>query len=495
MFKLLVSCPDINKVYVLLRSKNHSSATERLTSMLNTMPFTLLDKNDAKKKIIALEGDVIKPYLGISIKDRIAIVDNVSLVFHCAASIRFDEPLKNSLDNNVLATKHIIDLCKQFKQIHAFIHCSTAYSNCHMTEVEERFYNLQTSPSKIIKLSEWLSEDCLNLLAPHLIEGRPNIYTYTKALAEQLIQEECQLIPTVVVRPSIVANAHSEPVPGWIDTLHGAPGLIILGILGFLRAVNWNHYAKADFVPVDKVANAMIAVAWATGTDRNVENPKIFNITTTNDNTITWGGLLDIICKTAIKAPSMRTVRRVITLPKQNRPNPILYPLKKFFSQLLFSYLLDSISMLFGRKRIMVVMTKKMDYVSDMLKYFTQHEWTFKCNNLMALNNRLDDEDRKQFDFDMSVLDWQVYIKNCHYGNRRYLLKETDDTIPMAVKRLKIIHMAYTMFKILMAIIIAFLISYPIFLLFISMGNCVLCHYYILYIPSIFVTAIIFFYV
>ena len=170
--------------------------------MLNTMPFTFsLDENDArKKKIIALEGDVIKHDLGISIKDRKSIVDNVSVVFHCAASIRFDEPLKKSIDNNVLSTKHVIDLCKQLKQIEAFIHCSTAYSNCHMTEIDEQFYTLQTNYSKLLKVSEWLSEERFNELAPHLMEGRPNTYTYTKALAEQLVRDQCQMIPTAVVR-------------------------------------------------------------------------------------------------------------------------------------------------------------------------------------------------------------------------------------------------------------------------------------------------------
>ena len=101
------------------------------------------------------------------------------------------------------------------------------------------------------------------------MEGRPNTYTFTKALAEQLVHDECQSLPTAVVRPAIVVNAENEPKPGWIDNVNGPSGISILAALGILRTINWNYYAKTDFVPVDKVVNAMIAVGWATGTDKS----------------------------------------------------------------------------------------------------------------------------------------------------------------------------------------------------------------------------------
>lgn len=54
----------------------------------------------------------------------------------------------------------------------------------------------------------------------------PNVYAYTKALGEHLLQTECQLhdIPLVIVRPSIVTAAMKEPVPGWIDNWNGPSG-------------------------------------------------------------------------------------------------------------------------------------------------------------------------------------------------------------------------------------------------------------------------------
>ena len=250
-------------------------------------------------------------------------------------------------------------------------------------------------------------------------------------------------------------------MPGWIDNVNGASGIVLSAFLGILRTIKWNYYAKTDFVPVDKVANAMIAVAWAIGTEYNVENPKIFNITTTNDNTITLGKIYDTFYENALESPFMCTFRPFTRLvPMQTGPHPILNPLKNFVSQYLFAYVFDLIMILFGKKKIMVKLTVKVDKTMDLMQFLIQIEWKFRSDNLMALNNRLDDEDKKQFDFDMSVLDWQLYIKNCHYGNRRYLLKETDDSIPMAVRRLKLIHIAYTMLKMSMIFIIVFAIIY-----------------------------------
>jgi fatty acyl-CoA reductase len=52
------------------------------------------------------------------------------------------------------------------------------------------------------------------LIAPHW----PNTYTYTKRLAEILVQREFPNLPICIVRPSIVTPAYREPLPGLIKT-------------------------------------------------------------------------------------------------------------------------------------------------------------------------------------------------------------------------------------------------------------------------------------
>jgi fatty acyl-CoA reductase len=116
--------------------------------------------------------------------------------------------------------------------------------------------------------NRWLPEELLDQLTPHFLNGRPNTYSYTKGLAENLIEQECKTFPTAVVRPSIVINSEIEPIPGWIDNLNGPQGIIVLASMGILRCLNWNYYAMTDNVPVDKVVNALIAVGYATGKEK-----------------------------------------------------------------------------------------------------------------------------------------------------------------------------------------------------------------------------------
>lgn len=45
-------------------------------------------------KIIPIEGDLTLPELGLRKSDLNILIDEVSVVFHIAATIKFDEPLK-----------------------------------------------------------------------------------------------------------------------------------------------------------------------------------------------------------------------------------------------------------------------------------------------------------------------------------------------------------------------------------------------------------------
>ena len=64
-----------------------------------------------------------------------------------------------------------------------------------------------------------------NPLATKLVIGKhPNTYTFTKAIAEQLLMETASDLPLAIVRPSIVVAAWKDPLPGWVDNLNGPTG-------------------------------------------------------------------------------------------------------------------------------------------------------------------------------------------------------------------------------------------------------------------------------
>ena len=49
---------------------------------------------DLLGKIVAMSGDILDPNLGLSAEDTQVLIENVSVVFHTAATVKFDEALK-----------------------------------------------------------------------------------------------------------------------------------------------------------------------------------------------------------------------------------------------------------------------------------------------------------------------------------------------------------------------------------------------------------------
>jgi thioester reductase-like protein len=52
-----------------------------------------LDSN-IKNKLVVIDGDLTEPDLGISEKDRSLLIERIHIIFHSAATLKFDEPLK-----------------------------------------------------------------------------------------------------------------------------------------------------------------------------------------------------------------------------------------------------------------------------------------------------------------------------------------------------------------------------------------------------------------
>ncbi|KAK8782312.1 hypothetical protein V5799_016345, partial [Amblyomma americanum] len=145
--------------------------------------------------------------------DRATLIEEVSVVFHSAATIKFDEPLKVAVQLNVLGTRHVLDLCKRIPNLCAFVHVSTAYSNCEKrTEVHEVLYQPFVDRETVVAASLRPADKCMSN-ADEFLFGLPNTYTLTKRLAESLLRDERGATPVAIVRPSIVTASWREPFP------------------------------------------------------------------------------------------------------------------------------------------------------------------------------------------------------------------------------------------------------------------------------------------
>ncbi|KAH0535391.1 hypothetical protein KQX54_016117 [Cotesia glomerata] len=203
--KLLRICPEVSTIYILMRPKKKSNIIDRIEDIFNEPIFEDLKNNSPKlrHKIVAIPGDCSFPDLGLTLEDRKKIIEEVSVVFHNAATVKFEEKLKVATTINAGGTLSVINLCKEIKNLKAMIHVSTAYANCHLDTIDEQFYPHPLKYEDLRIIVDSLPDETINAVLPRLLEKWPNTYTYTKALAESVIREKSQDLPIGIFRPSI----------------------------------------------------------------------------------------------------------------------------------------------------------------------------------------------------------------------------------------------------------------------------------------------------
>lgn len=90
----------------------------------------------------------------------------MNIIFHVAATVRFDEHIKKAVNINIRATKDVLTLSKNIKNLKSVIHVSTAYSNCIHMCIEEKFYEPTIEPDKLINLVETMDDSLLEDITP-----------------------------------------------------------------------------------------------------------------------------------------------------------------------------------------------------------------------------------------------------------------------------------------------------------------------------------------
>lgn len=160
-----------------------------------------------RKRIEVFNGNLNEIQLGLDDDILKIIHENVQIVIHAAADIRFNIPLLNLIRSNVRGTKELLDIAKNIKQLEMFAYVSTAYSHCVRDVIEEKFYDAPMDPYFWLKMLDHCQSDkdkeILEIVEECVISPWPNTYTYTKALSEHLVKEYSQFMPIVVIRPTI----------------------------------------------------------------------------------------------------------------------------------------------------------------------------------------------------------------------------------------------------------------------------------------------------
>ena len=296
--KLLRSCPEVNRIFILLRSKKNKEAAERLEDLKKVPVFDRLKIEQPQNldKLVAVNGDVTALGLGLSAED-VERMSGVSVIYHSAASVRFDDSLKEAILMNTRGTREVMLFAEKLSNLKVLVHVSTTYCNPDQKVVEEKVYPPKCDWRTAIKVAETFDAQFLNALTEKFTNYEPNTYTFTKGLAEQVVNDFRDRVPVVIYRPSIVISSLEEPMPGWVDNFNGPIGLLIACAIGILRTTNADPDTVSDFTPVDTSIKAMIVTSVKHGSEDNlkqIQNVPVYNCSTSLQLKYTTGFIIQM---------------------------------------------------------------------------------------------------------------------------------------------------------------------------------------------------------
>ncbi|GMR60428.1 hypothetical protein PMAYCL1PPCAC_30623, partial [Pristionchus mayeri] len=421
--KMLYSLPSIKRIYILVRASKGKSAAERWKDIENSVLFNRIRREcpDRLMKVVPFEGDVSLPNLGISQEDLKRLLEETSMVFHCAATVRFDEPLKRAVEVNVNGVSRVLSLCNRMPKLESLLHCSTCFSNSDRrgTIIEEKIYTQPCDPRKLMEAKEWMTDAVYESIGEGACKTFGNTYCFTKRLAEHLVMNEAANLPALIFRPAIVSGVWKDGIPGWCDVFQGISTFLTTMGTGVLTRVPFGLDARLDMIPVDIVSSAMIVCA-AYRINLQSKSIPIIHCNTGTVNPAIFKRIRSPSLEVAFKYPFIQTMGTpVFSHMGDDR-------LEKTMHQIREKYLgpfIDNFLMLFGKKPFYGRLYGRVSEAYHIFARFLTG-YSFKMENLILLLNMMTDEDKEIFEFDVRKIDWNNYCADIWFGVKVFLMKD-----------------------------------------------------------------------
>ena len=454
------------------------------------------------EKVQVIEGDAARPNLGMSDEDIKTIRENADAVFNTAGNVEFNPPLDLSLNANAIATRHVLDFTETTRCL-KYLHVSTCYvadralhaDFAPETIVSDRIVGpggnevridpvqeLEDATAVVARIKarfddpdrlrdyredarkelrrmgrEDVSDRMIDKTAKGLRtmalreelikEGktraerinRPNVYTYTKTLAELLVKSRENKIAYTIVRPSIVETALKYPFPGWNEGIQGSAPLIYMTYRGHRMLPSLStepgerREASLDIIPVDLVAaGSMLALCallegeakpvyqLAAGPIEHPITPNVLlnivqhNVRHRDDEDLSGpGGWLrrnmqayPVTKKTFQRFSSPRTLK-VLTNVRDR--------LEKFSRRELSGAGQDILQRVQGTVERFYALSYMKNRIFQEFMPFMNHGYpTFENRNGINLWNRLTGEERELFFFNPNDMDYIDYMEGLH---------------------------------------------------------------------------------
>jgi long-chain acyl-CoA synthetase len=455
--KLLHDLPETGRVIVLVRAKGKISAADRVARIIDRSPLFDIVRNrhgDAfdrfvREKIEIFEGDVGRPDLGLDAQARRRICDSVDLVVNCAGLTEFNPDLRLALRINVEAPLHLLELVRSSSRA-ALLHLSTCFAaGSREGRIRESAFSQAPSGAPFDSgqersmLHAWIRKETEAGAAENGAGGRrvrdrllrrglararelgwPNIYTYTKGLAEALLEKRGADLPLTVVRPSIVESARGFPFRGWNEGINtSAPLSYVLG--RWFRQLPVRRRKRLDVIPVDDVVRGM-TIAGAALLERRA--PRFIQLATSSTHPLDMGRTVELTALAHRRHYNSRPGWKSWTLARMEAI-PVSPARYRMFSVPAWAMLVKTVNRalrpVFGSLPILRRFERSLVRLHKLVElyepFILRSEQVFEADMIERLADLLPPEERETFGYDVRSIDWAQYWTRIHIpGLRRW---------------------------------------------------------------------------
>lgn len=250
---------DNRTIYVLIRARDHAEADKRLRQTI----VGLLGRAEPwMHRTVAIAADLERADMGLDGWQRQWLAERAEWIIHCAASVSFTLGLADSRRINVEGTRRMVELA-QLADALGGLRCLTHISTAYVAGTTRGTF----------------TEDDLDVG-----QGFRNAYEGSKLEAEQALRRYGRDLPIQVMRPSIVVG---DSRTGWTPAFNVLYWPLRAFAHGAYSILPGRRSAPVDVVPVDFVADAILALGGRPGTTYHL---------TASERASTIGELVDLAC-------------------------------------------------------------------------------------------------------------------------------------------------------------------------------------------------------
>lgn len=475
--RLLADVPD-TAVVVLVRPRGQKTGRQRLERLLGEPVFARWRERDGDEALAAaLEHrvEVVEGGLG---PDTPELPDDLAAVIHCAATVSFDPPIDEAFTVNLQGALGLYEaVARSSPQAH-LVHVSTAYvagvrkgvvpeaaldhdadwraeldaalgaradveRASRRPEVLDRLQQRATrkharaGPQAVAQDTEsrrrdWVRDRLVDYgRARAQSLGWPDVYTLTKALGERAVEELAagagrsdgarRPMALSVVRPSIVESALRHPFPGWIQGFKMADPIILAYGRGALPEFPSVPDGVVDIIPVDLVANALLAIA---ARPPEPARPAYYHVSSGARNPLTFRELFEHVQEYFRRDPLPDSDRGEIAVPTWRFPGRVEVERMLRTGERLIDVADRVVERLPRSARSREWLTRvhrerrRVEFMrryADLYGAYTEAEVRYTDDVALALHHRLDAAEADAFCFDSATIDWYHYLQEVHF--------------------------------------------------------------------------------